>query len=272
MHPASRISRVAAAGVTLLLAGLLAGLFTGCSVPNPAYTTSGAMSLTGNWQFSSSSAIASHLPALSGELTGTSVSATGIFHSDATTACVSPNTPIEVSGSANAQNLLTLTGPNLAGGTLTLTGTLAPDGKSLTGATYTVTGGACAFATQAPASAQVFASIDGTYNGAFSDPSGQVITLTAALSQNPASDTDGNFQLTGTGAFGANSCFSSPVTVSNTQVTGGSFTLTYADPTTQNSVVVSGTFTTDGTTLNVTNWTLTGSCGPDQGTGTFIRQ
>jgi hypothetical protein len=32
-------------------------------------------------------------------------------------------------------------------------------------------------------------------------------------------------------------------------------------------VDVAGNFSTDGKTLTVTNWTLTGSCGPDSGTG-----
>jgi hypothetical protein len=94
-----------------------------------------------------------------------------------------------------------------------------------------------------------------------------VITLSANLSQSPSSNTDGNFTLSGTGTFPNNPCFNSPVTMSSSQVTGGSFTFIYTDPTTQNVVTTNGTFSTDGQTLTVTQWTLTGPCGPDSGTG-----
>jgi hypothetical protein len=180
-------------------------------------------------------------------------------------------TAIAVSGQTDAKDVLTLTG-GLGGGTLTITGTLAADAKSLTGARYNVTGGSCAFSAAAPADMQAYSSVTGNYAGSFSDADGQVISITAALTQTPESDTDGNFQLSGTGSFPNNPCFSSPVSISNSQVTGGSFTLTYADPVTRNSVTASGTFSPDAQTLTVTNWTLTGSCGPDTGTGSLARQ
>jgi hypothetical protein len=225
----------------------------------------------GNWQFSSTAASASKLPLLSGALSKTANAPSGTFHTNSPSACVAPTTDIALAGSVSPASVTTLTG-TLAGGTLTITGTLAADGKSLTGATYNVSGGTCAFTSAVPATAQAYSSITGNYAGTFSDPNGAVISITASFTQTPASDPNGNFQLSGSGTFPSNPCFNSPVTVSNTQVTGDSFTLTYADPTTQNSVVASGTFSTDGTTLSVTNWTLTGACGPDSGTGLLTRQ
>jgi hypothetical protein len=228
--------------------------------------------VTGNWQIKSSAAVASRLAALSGELTGSSAAITGILHADATTSCVAPTSAIEVSGAADVHNLVTLTGANVAGGTLTITGTLSSDGKSLTNANYTVAGGTCAFTAAAASTMVAYSSITGTYAGSFADPDGNVISITANLTQTPDSDTTGNFQLSGTGTFPNNPCFSSPVSISASQVTGGSFNLTYTDMTTQNSVNASGTFSTDGTTLTVTNWTLTGSCGPDMGSGLLTKQ
>ena len=38
------------------------------------------------------------------------------------------------------------------------------------------------------------------------------------------------------------------------------------------AVVATGTFSTDGATLTVSSWTLTGPCGPDSGTGTLTKQ
>jgi hypothetical protein len=245
---------------------------TGCgSALAPTTTTSAAISVTGNWQLASAAASATKLAAISGELTGTSSSITGILHADASNACIAANAPFEVSGSANKANLVTLTGP-IANGKITITGTLAADGQSLTRPTYTVTGGSCAFTAPAAATAHVYSSISGNYAGSFSDPNGQVISITAALTQTPTSDTDGNFQLSGTGTMPNNPCFPTIVSVSNSQVTGGSFNLTYTDATTQNSVSTLGTFSADGSTLTVTQWTLSGPCGSDTGTGLLIKQ
>jgi hypothetical protein len=267
-HP--HLTPCAAICATLLLAA--STLLTGCSNNLVATPAGNAVSVTGNWQFASAAPAAAKLPAISGELTGTSAAITGILHADSTSACVAPSTAIDVTGSTNATGVTTLTSSDFPSGTLTITGTVAADGKSLTNATYNVTGVSCAFAAPAVITADDYSPITGNYTGTFKDTDGDGLTVNATLSQSPSSDPNGNFTLSGTGTFPSNPCFNSPVTVSNTQVTGGSFTLTYADPTTQNSVTATGTFSTDGTTLTVTNWTLTGSCGPDTGTGTLTRQ
>jgi hypothetical protein len=267
------MSRLPRTSCAALCASLILSLvvLNGCTSLTATPATS-AIKVTGNWQIKSTAAAASRLAALSGELTGSSTAITGILHADASTACVAPSTAIEVSGAADANSLVTLTGANVAGGTLTIAGTLSSDGKSLTNANYTVAGGTCAFTAAAASTMVAYSSITGTYAGGFSDPGGNVISITANLTQTPTSDTTGNFQLSGTGTFPNNPCFNSPVSVSNTQVTGGSFTLTYADPVTQNSVTATGSFSTDGTTLTVTNWVLTGPCGPDSGTGLLTKQ
>jgi len=261
-HPFARL---------ILSLGLVSLIGCGSAVDRVAAS---AISVTGNWQLSSTDAAATKLSALSGELTGSSAanaSISGIFHADSSSACVSPATAFDVSGSLNSANLVTLTGP-LAGGKITIAGTLAADGQSLTNTTYTVTGGTCAFPSTAKATAHVYSSITGNYAGSFSDPNGQVISITATLTQTPASDTDGNFQLSGTGNLANNPCFPTTVSVSNSVVTGGAFNFTYADATTQNSVNAQGTFSTDGSTLTVSQWTLTGPCGPDTGTGLLTKQ
>jgi hypothetical protein len=250
--------------VVLSLAGC-----SGALLPTAAPST---ISVTGNWQVSSAAAAAAKLPTISGELTGSGSQITGIFHAAAGSSCLAATAPFELTGSADSKNVMTLTAANVAGGKLTLTGTLAADGKSVSGASYNVVGGNCAFAQAATAQAQAFTPIAGTFNGSFSDPDGHLLDVSASLTQTPQSDTSGNFQLSGTGTFGSNPCFNSPVTVSNTEVTGGSFTLTYSDSTTMNSVTANGTFSQDGTTLTVTGWTLSGSCGPDMGTGLLTKQ
>jgi len=245
-------------------------LLNGCA--NNASAATG-IDVSGNWQIASTAPSAGRLSALSGAFTGTSTSLSGILHSDSASSCMAPATPIPVTGSTDVNGLTTVTGSNVAGGTLTITGYLSASGRSLTGVSYNVTGGTCAFAAVATgATAQSYSPITGNYAGNFSDAHGQVISVTAVLTQSPASNADGNFTLSGSGSFPSNACFDSPVTISNTQVTGGSFTFTNTDASTQNSVTNSGTFSTDGTMLTVTNWTLTGPCGPDSGTGLLTRQ
>lgn len=268
MQSSQSVSYLAVATHVLLL---LAFFLVGCSSSLAPLSGMASNALTGNWQVSSTSASAGKLPVLSGELRGSAEAVTGIFHAASAGACVTPSSAVSVTGHADVKNVLTLTGL-LAGGTLTISGNVAEDGKSLTGATYTVAGGSCAFSAPAAATAQAYNSVTGTYKGSFSDSGGHVIDITASLTQTPASDTTGNFQLSGSGTFPNNPCFSSPVSVSNAQVTGGSFTQTYADPATKNTVTATGTFSTDAATLTVANWSLTGSCGPDSGAGSLTRQ
>ena len=229
------------------------------------------LAVTGNWQVSSTAATASKLPVLSGALTGTTSAVSGTFHSESSNACVSPTAAIAVTGSADAKNNLTLKG-SVGGGALTITGVVAGDGKSLSEAAYSILGGSCALSSQT-AVAQSFSSVTGTYVGTLSNATGPVVSITANLVQTPDADTSGNFQISGTGTFANNECFSSPVSIASSQVTGGNLTLTYTDPVKQNSVTVSGTFSPDATALAITNWTLTGgTCLTDTGTGTFTRQ
>lgn len=242
----------------------------GCSVSVLPAPVASAVAVSGNWQIASADANAARLPMLSGELTGTNAAIHGVMHSRSAGDCVAPTAAVELTGSANGANAVTLAG-DLAGGTLKIAGTLAADGRSLGAATYTVVGGSCAFAAPAVATANAYTPVTGSYTGGFADAHGQVISIAATLTQNPASDPNGNFQLSGTATFPNNPCFNSPVSIANSQVTGGSFSLTYTDSATTNSVTANGTFSTDGSTLTATNWALAGPCGPDSGTGSLTR-
>ena len=251
---------------------LLPALLTGCAANS---TTTGnpaplAAMVTGNWQISSSATAAVRLPAISGVLSGTSVAATAILHSQSAAACIAPASSLEVSGSADKNGLVTLAGP-LAGGSLTITGTLSADGKSLTGASYNVAGGSCGFAKAADATAQAYMPISGTYTGSFTDADGQIATVTATLNQSADANGDGNFTLTGTANPANNPCFLGAVPISSTQVTGQTFTFTYTDPNTTNSVTATGTFSSDASTLTIQPWTSSGPCGADTGAGSMTR-
>ena len=261
-----RFSR-AVCSASFLLSLLLAA---GCSDDGTVTQGTSPTMATGNWQVSSSASAAARLPVFSGEVTSKADAISGVFHTQSLGACVAPTSSFALSGSANSESLVTLSGP-VANGTLTLTGTLAADGKALTGASYNVAGGACAMSAKVQATAQDFTAITGNYAGAFADLEGQVAQVTANFSQSTTPDADGNFTLAGTATVSNNPCFPVSVPISNTQVTGGTFTFTYAAN--GNSVTANGTFSSDASTLTVTNWTSSGGCGADTGAqSTMTRQ
>lgn len=239
-------------------------LLCGCSDAGTTSTTATVPSnlVRGNWQISSTDAAATALPALSGSLGADSTQITATLHAKADGGCLSAGSSFALTGTADQNDKITLTGA-VGGGTLTLSGTLAADGRSLTGASYNVVGGSCGFTEKVTATAQAFSPISGSYAGNFADADGQVAQVTAILSQSPTSDADGNFTLSGSATVSDNPCFPNSVPVSNTQVTGGSFTFTYGAG--GNTVTAHGTFSQDASTLAVTSWTSSGTCGADTG-------
>ena len=248
----------------LVLSGCASGVTRGpSSSPLPDLAT-------GNWQFSSSAAPAARLSALSGTLSGNATAIAGVLHTQSATACVAPAESFEVAGAADENGMVTLSGP-VASGTLTVTGTLSSDGKSLEDASYTVSGGKCAMAATAKATAQAYPPLSGTYSGAFQDADGQVATVVANFSQS-SPNANGDYTISGTATPVNNPCFFGTIPVTNTQVTGNTFTFTYSDPATNNSVTANGTFSANASTLTVGTWTSSGSCGPDAGTGTMTKQ
>ena len=192
LHSLSLFSTAA----TIVLVGCSSGLVPSVAPAAPVATPD-ASAITGNWQLASSAPSASKLPELSGQLTGSSSAVTGIFHSNSTSSCVASSETITLSGSESAKEVVSLTG-QVAGGMLTVSGTLSADGRTLTSATYNVTGGTCAFLSAAAATVQSYSPVTGTYMGTFTDVNGHVTDITASITQSPTSDSDGNFLLSGT--------------------------------------------------------------------------
>ncbi len=244
-------------------------LLFGCS-DDGTITSSGSAPVmaTGNWQISASAGSAALLPSISGDFRTANGHITATAHAQTASACVSPKASFALAGTVDSKNAVTLTGP-VAGGTLTITGTLAADGRSLTEAAYNVVGGTCALSARVTAQAQAFTPINGVYSGTFADPDGQLLNVSATLSQSPSADTSGNFTLSGAATLPSNPCFPTSVPISDTQVTGGTFTFTYA--TADNSVTATGVFSADASTLTVTNWVSSGTCGADHGTGSLSK-
>ena len=246
-------------------------LLTGCGSGILPAVFSNASAITGNWQLSSTDPVAAMLPALSGQLTGSNSAVSGTVHSNSAAACVAPTTIIQLKGYAGADNLVTLAG-DLAGGTLTISGTLSADGKTLTDASYIVSGGTCAFSAAVQATAQSYSPLAGNYAGIFTDFNGHTLNFNVQLSQSLTPNADGNFPLSGSSTLTDNICYTGLINITNGLVTGDSFSFDYTDPNQGNNTAVSGTSSIDASTLTVTNWDLTGPCNTTHGTGLLTRQ
>jgi hypothetical protein len=235
--------------------------------------------VSGNWQLASDSLQAAPLPQLSGSFSGDSTAITGLFHTAASGACITPQTIVTLSGKADARRNLVLTSsPFDDGSVLTIRGVLAADGHSMVDASYSVMGGTCAFAAEngtrvAPMIAAQYQTISGNYAGTFVDVDGDSLPVSATLTQTTQPDADGVFHLTGNATFPGNPCLTSPV-ITDSTVTGSSLSATYSQQQNgaTNTVVASGTFNADASVLTITNWTLSGGCGADNGTGLLTKQ
>ncbi len=282
----SRTKRNLLAVTSLGLAGLLAGLLSGCATGAPSTTSPAPNSYTqatGNWQFSSSSTAAARLSSLGGNLTvaadGTTV--TGILHPLSTSnQCVSASTAIAVTGSVDSASHLSLTAP-FSGGALTLSGTLSADRKSLTSPTYTVTGGSCAFPSDrtvtardstSPITAQQYQPVSGTYAGTLTTADGQTFPLTTTLTETSQPDADGIYHVSGSATSPGNACVPAALPATASTIDGGSISTTYTDTTTGATITGAGATSPDGSIITITHWNITGVCGSDTGTGTLTRQ
>lgn len=252
----------------------------GCSssMKQPASNTT-PQSVGGNWELTSSAPQAAALPRLAGSFSGNTSAITGLFHTTATGACITPQTIVSVSGKADSNRHLTLTSAPFGNGSvLTVTGTLATDGRSISDGSYNVAGGSCAFSapegrSATPMIAARYQTISGSYTGSFVDTDGDSLPVTATLTQTTQPDAKGVFHLTGNATFPGNPCLTAPV-VTDSTVTGSSLSATYSEQQAgqANTVVASGTFNQDASVLTITNWTFSGECGADSGTGVLTKQ
>ena len=286
----SRTRRRLLAVTSLGLAGLVAGLLTGCGAGTLSTGSSAPNSYTaasGNWQFSSTSGVAARLSSLGGSLAFSGSAVTGILHplSTSSSQCLPTSTALAVSGSVDTAGRLSLSAP-LAGGTLTLSGTLAEDRKSLSAAAYTVAGGACAFpASQSssqsavfakdagsPVTAQQYQPVSGTYAGTLTTADGEHFNLTSTLTQTSQPDADGIYHVSGTASSPGNTCVPASLPATASAIAGGSISTTWTDPVTGATITGTGASSPDGSSISISNWTITSACGSDTGTGTLIRQ
>jgi hypothetical protein len=200
---------------------------------------------------------------------GTTEHLTGLLHPTIGGECVTPQTIIPVTGFVGAEDVLTLTSGDFANGSVLKVTALVGTNNELSKVSYSVVGGSCAFANAttkaSTATITQMASVSGTYQGTFSDTAGYSLPVTAILTQTTQPDANGMYHVSGNANFAGNSTCITSAVVTDSTVTGNTLSTTYTQQ--SNSIVATGTFDSTATELTITGWTLSGPCGPDQGTG-----
>jgi hypothetical protein len=273
---------------TLGVAGLIAGLLSGCSLSTTSITLTDYSQVVGNWQIIPAS---SALPAFAGSLTVNGSQVSGTIHAlpaatinghiipslvRAQTTCVPGTTSFPVTGSIDANNTMTLTSSAFTGGTLTITGTLPSSQNTLNNASLGITNGSCA----SPSAQAVIGKYDplaGAYNGTIYSVSGTSLYVSTVFTQTTQPDPNGTYHLQGNSTFGSiQPCLPVPPTVSDSAVTGSTLNATYTETPTGGSpitVVVNATFAPDASSLTLNSYRITGGyCDGDSGHGTLTRQ
>ena len=264
---------------SLGIAGLVAGLLSGCSSLSQTATARTPIpgnyaAVTGNWRFSATAGVPIELAgALAVE--GTQVS--GRLHVVSGPCTTATGTgSFAVSGAIDATGRLLLNGQDDATHSFQIAGPLAPDHRSLEDPDVTVSG-SCAgehvlrAMDNSAGTGQQYQPVTGNYEGAFTDTDGDGLAVNASLSQPTTPDTNGMYHLTGTATFASVPCLGSMIVTSST-VTGNQISATYTDSTSGATVVGNGTFSADAQTLTISSWTLSGSCGSDSGSGLLTHQ
>jgi len=246
-----------------LVVTLLSGsLVVGCGLANTPIQV--GTSLSGNWSFAPN---ASGITLNLGFTQGAYETVSAVAHLSGTS-CVSPNTNILLTGSVGGDNQMMLVSSPFSGTTLTLKGSVTPDGKAIGNAAWSFAGGNCGAIGAANVTATDYSAISGTYTGTFLDASGNQLAVSAFLEQTTQPDLNGQFSLSGTASFPNNSCFSQQPTLTTSLVTGSSLSMTYTDPASAAVLTASGTFNSAATQLTIASWSISGgSCNGDTGTG-----
>lgn len=276
------------------LAGLIAGLLSGCSLSAnsltaTAPTTAGDSavswaSVAGNWGFASAGtpASANRLTSLGGSLAVNGSSVTATLHPLVSGQCLASSEILTLTGTISSGGALTLAGESAKGVSVKIGGTLATDRHSLENPALAAVGAACSGATPhlsglarprdgVGITAQQYQPVSGTFSGTLTDVDGDSFPLTTTVSEIAQPDTDGTYHIQGTANAPDNACVPGAVTATASVLSGGSISATYSDGN-GTTITASGYASADGTTIALTSWQITGACGTASGSGTLTRQ
>ncbi|HEX4038215.1 MAG TPA: hypothetical protein VHX37_09160 [Acidobacteriaceae bacterium] len=250
--------------------GLLFLLATGCGSLQSNAANGVGTALSGNWAFipATNNAVSLNLGFTQGAYE--TVSAVARLNG---VSCVGSSTNIQLTGSVNGSNQMTLISSPFSGTILTLKGAVAVNGSAIGNATWSFTGGSCASLGTASVNATNYSTIGGTFTGNFLDGSGNQLPVSAFLQQTTQPDSNGQFSLSGTASFPTNTCFVQQPALTSSLVTGSNLSMTYTDPAGGAVLTATGTFNSAATQLTIANWTIAGgACDGDSGTGSLTEQ
>jgi hypothetical protein len=225
------------------------------------------LNVAGNWQFSTTSAVAGRPPlSIAGNITQTSSSISGAVHVDGSS-CFDQQTTIDLTGTLADSNL-TLTSASIDGQVIRFTGRITDN--TLAG-TYATNGG-CANGDQGSVGGFKLPVLDGRWTVKFDSRSEERWTGVAMLTQGSAGP-EGSLGITGTVDVNLR-CFSGTIGSgafpSPSFIMGDSVALTIE--TGEGTLVFGGTVNEAGTSITGSHHVVGGSCDGEFGRGTLGRQ
>jgi hypothetical protein len=251
--------------VLVLLCGCGGGQRTSGSPSNPpSGPPPQGLNIAGNWQFSTTPAVAG-TPAMTiaGSISQSGSSLSGAVHIDGSN-CFDFPTTVSLTGTVRSDNV-SLTSTSFRGQVMTFTGAIT--NSTFTG-TYSINGG-CADGEQGNVAGRNVPIIDvgggNTLNGTFTNSGGDTFDVSADIAQSINASPDGSFAITGTATF-QTSCFNSGTLTSGRFPSGsyilgesvallihvGNGTLAYLGTEDLATGQISGTYTVSGGTCDQT--------------------
>ena len=174
------------------------------------------MTIVGNWEFSTTSAVSGVLPmTIAGSISQSSDSVNGALHVGGS-ACFDRLTTVGLTGTLTGGNV-SLASTSVAGQVITLTGSFS--GGTLTG-TYAINGG-CADGDHGSITGSEIPYIANILNGTFTTSGGGTFSVTGDEAHSASADPEGSFAISGKITFNT-SCFTSG-TITPGKFPSGSF-------------------------------------------------
>jgi len=258
--------------VSALLAVLCcAPLGCGGSGNSSASSVGATETLSGNWQFTSSSTVfPGTVGNISASLSTSGTAVTGITH--ITSTCYQYVTDVPLTGQIQGNGTFTVTSGSVGGQVLTITGTSL--GSSISSGAYSIAGG-CGAGDKGTVSGYSLAALTGTYSGTISNGSGSSVQVVAQITQSAtANGVSGYYSATGSATFGGSSCYTQgTVALSSIGILGNEFGINFSTPGSNPSTVsMAGIFDAAAKTLTVQYYSVYGGLCSGSGTGTLTAQ
>lgn len=237
----------------------VAGVFASCGGGGGSTqeaSSSGSNSvpvLTGNWDFTISSAVLAGTVEAGGGLTSNGNKVMGVLHVIGSQ-CFTQDQDVPISGTLSASNQLSATTAAVNGQVITVSALVSADGKSMSAGTYSISGG-CGNTDHGSVSGTLIPSFSGTYSGTYQDGFDGAVQISFPLTESSSATPNGLFTATTAKATLTNAvhCFAqinSTATLTASAIAGRAVDLLFtADQMSLTTFGFEGTLSADAKTI-----------------------